>query len=342
MQKTDARSLTASELTLLRKRAVTAVQSGESPETVARVYGINRASIYNWLALYRSGGWGALDAAKRGGRKRKVDGKTLQWLYNAVTMKNPEQFQFKFALWSSKMIAHILRERFGICLSKASVCRLLHQLGLSPQRPLWRAWQQDSEKVERWLNEEYPRLKARAKRHKAQIWFADEAGLRSDAHSGKTWAVKGQTPIVKTTGARFGLNLISAINARGELRFMCIDGPFNAEVFITFLERLVSDDEQKVFVVADGHPAHKGKKVTEFLRKNKQRIELHLLPPYSPELNPDELVWNDLKNNAIGRQTISGPDKLKQAAQSYLHKLQKLPARVASFFRAPSTKYAAL
>lgn len=341
MVKHDARKLTAKELSELRKRAVSAVQNGESPEVVARSLCINRVTIYGWLARYRAGGWDALVARKRGGRKPKLTGEMLRWIYNAVTMKNPEQFKFKFALWTSKMLAQIIQTTFGIKLSKASVCRVLAQLGLSAQKPLWRAWQQDEERVKKWLKEEFPAIAKRADKEGGLVWFADEAGLRSDSHSGKTWSVKGQTPIIRTTGARFGINLISAVNRLGELRFMCVEGRVNAAVFIDFLNRLISGCDKKVFLVVDGHPSHKANKVSQFIAKNKNRIELFFLPPYSPELNPDELVWNDLKNNGVGRTAITGPDMLKKTAVNYLRKLQKLPERVASYFKAPDTKYAA-
>lgn len=338
----DARKLTAKELTELRKRAVSAVQNGESPEAVARAFCVNRVTVYGWLARYRAGGWDALSAAKRGGRKPKLDARMLRWIYEAVTMKNPEQFQFKFALWTSKMLVGIIDAKFGVKISKSSVCRLLNQLGLSAQKPLWRAWQQNPDKVDKWLKQDFPKIAKRAKKEGGVVWFADEAGLRSDAHSGKTWAVKGETPVVKTTGARFGINLISAVNRLGEMRFMCVEGKVNADVFIDFLNRLVVGCAKKVFLVVDGHPSHKAKKVEKFLETKKDQIELFFLPPYSPELNPDEFVWNDLKNNGVGRTAITGPDMLKETAMNYLRKLQKLPERVASYFKAPSTKYAAV
>jgi len=337
----DARKLTHKELSDLRKRGVTAVQEGQSPETVAQSLMISRGTIYNWLSLYRSGGWQALDASKRGGRRPKLDGKAFKWIYDAVTMKRPEQFQFPFALWTSKMLVKLIKKKFGVSLSKSSVCRLLNQLGLSSQRPVWRAYQQDPGKVEDWLKNRFPAIAAKAKRERGEIWFGDEAGVRSDSHSGKTWAKRGETPVVTTTGARFGLNLISAVSRRGEIRFMGVDGRVNAGVFIDFLKRLIAGSDKKVFLVVDGHPTHKAVKVRRFVEEHSSEIELFLLPPYSPELNPDEHVWNDLKNNGVGRKTISGPDQLKSAVYSFLRFLQKSPERVASYFQAPKTKYAA-
>lgn len=339
--KQDARKLTHAQLTELRKRAVAAVQRGESPEVVVRTYGISRATIYGWLALYRGGGWGNLDARKRGGRKPKLDGKAMKWVYDTVTMKEPGQFKFQFALWTSKMLAVLIAKRYGIKLSKASVCRLLIQLGLSAQRPLWRAYQQNPELVRRWMDEEFPAIRAEAKRQKAQIWFGDEAGVRSDAHAGTTWAPKGKTPILSSTGARFGLNLISAVSRQGHFRFMCVKGRVNALVFIEFLKRMIRDSKQKVFLIVDGHPTHKAASVRRFVDANASKLRLILLPPYSPELNPDEFVWNDLKNNCLGRIAIYSLTHLKNEVYSFMRSLQKAPQRVQSYFQAPTTCYAA-
>lgn len=337
----DARGLTHDQLTELRKRAVGAVQGGESPEVVARAMGINRVTIYGWIALYRSGGWGKLDARKRGGRKPKLDAKAMKWIYRTVTMNQPTQFKFPFALWTSKMLASIIAKHLGVRLSKASVCRLLVQMGLTAQRPLWRAYQQNPAAVRSWMEEQFPAIRAQATREKAEIWFGDEAGVRSDAHSGTTWSPKGKTPIVSSTGARFGLNIISAVSRRGEFRFMCVKRRVNAPVFIEFLKRVIHDAKRKVFLIVDGHPTHKALVVKNFLEKSASKIRLFLLPPYSPELNPDELVWNDLKNNCLGRKAIVCAQQLKAEVISFLRFLQKTPDRIRSYFQAPTTCYAA-
>lgn len=342
MKKNDARRLDHKTLTELRKRAVSSVQEGQSPEIVAKALSINRVTIYGWLARYRNGGWGALDARKRGGRPPKLDAKAMQWIYQTVTMKNPLQMKFTYALWTSKMIGQMIHKRFGVKLSKASVCRLLTQLGLTPQRPIWRAYQQKPEEVQRWLNEEYPKIKKMAHRMKAQIFFGDEAGVRSDHHAGTTWAVKGMTPVVSSTGARFGLNMISAVSAQGEFRFMVVKGRVGAPQFIDFIKRLIHGSQRMVFLIVDGHPAHKARSVTSFIDTIKDRFRLFFLPPYSPELNPDERVWNDLKNNAIGQQVVATPEQLHGAVISHLRFIQKSPDRVRAYFNNETTKYAAL
>ena len=340
MRINDARRLTHDQLTDLRHRGVSAVQEGESPEDVVRVLGISRATIYGWLARYRQGGWGQLDAKKRGGRPTKLDGRAMAWIYKVV-QKDPRQYEFKFALWTSLMVKEVIYRKFGVRLSKSSVCRLLSQMGLSAQRPLWRAYQQDPQKVEHWLKTEFPKIKREALKNKADIWFADEAGVRSDAHAGTTWAPRGRTPIVSTTGARFGVNLISAVSRRGDFRFMAVEGRVTGSVFINFLKRLLVHAPRVVFLIVDGHPTHKAVMVRQYVETVSNKLRLFFLPPYSPELNPDELVWNDLKNNGIGRMPIGTKENLKRDILSHLRSLQKLPLRIQSFFLAPTTAYAA-
>lgn len=338
---TDCRRLGHKELTELRKQAVMQVQAGESPEIVAKGMGINRTTIYDWLALYRKGGWGALDAKKRGGRKPKLNGKAMSWIHKTITMKNPLQLKFPFALWTCDIIRQLIRSRFGVKLSQASVNRLLHQLGLSAQRPLWRAYQQNPEAVEKWLKKEYPAIKRKAAIAGADIFFGDEAGVRSDHHAGTTWAEVGKTPVVSSTGARFGFNMISAISPRGTLRFMVVEGKVGASTFIEFMKRLLTGATKPVYLIVDGHPSHKAKMVKQWIEEQNDSIKLFLLPGYSPELNPDELVWNGLKNHGLGRRPHATKEQMKRDAIAYLRKLQRMPEVVRSYFRKPSTVYAA-
>lgn len=339
--KFDARTLSREALTDLRRRGVAGVQNGQTPDEVAQALGVSRAAVFTWLAMYRSGGWDGLEARRRGGRPRKLSGKQMDWIYRTVAGKSPLQMRFSFALWTLDMIRIVIRRQFGVQLSRSSVGRLMDQLGISAQRPLWRAYQQNPKAVAKWLRKEYPRICEEAKRRGALVFFGDEAGVRSDAHSGTTWAPKGQTPVVSTTGARFGMNLISAVSRTGQMHFNIVEGRVNAEVFIEFLRRLIHNRRKPVFLIVDGHPSHKAAMVGKYVESVADRLSLFFLPPYSPELNPDELVWNDLKNHILGRKAISGPKQMRRVVLSRLRWLEKTPKHVASFFRAPETRYAA-
>jgi len=267
--------------------------------------------------------------------------KDIRCVYRTVTGRNPLQLGFPFALWTRSMIARLIFKRSEVRLSLVSAGRLLAQLGLTCQKPLWRAYPQDGSRVEQWLKREYPRIRAAAKREKAEIHFEDESGVRSDVHSGKTWVVKSETPVVRVTGQRFSLNMISAISPRGALRFMVVKGGVGANVFIGFLKRLMHGQRRLVYLIVDGHPSHRAKVVKAYLQGLEGRLKLFFLPPYSLELNPDELVWNDVKNNVVGRSKLDGPKDLHRAVVGRLRFLQKRPDRVRSFFHAPETRYAA-
>lgn len=337
----DGRRLKHEVLTEFRKRAVARVQSGESPEVVIRALGFCRACIYNWLAMYRAGGWDALNARKRGGRHRKLNGRMIAWVYRAVVGGDPRQYKFPFALWTRNAIGALIYQRYGIRLSANSVGRLLAQLGITPQKPLWRAYQQDPEQVRQWVEEEYPRIAKEAKRLGAEIWFGDESGVRSDYHAGTTWGRKGQTPVVESTGARYRLNMLSAVNRLGRMRFMIEKGSLNAKVICRFLTRLMAGSSKPVFLIWDGHPMHKSRIVAKKVKSYGGKLRVYRLPGYSPELNPDEGVWREVKSNRLGRAGIFTFADMKSTILSTLHRLARCPEKIRSFFHTKSTLYAA-
>jgi transposase len=342
VQENDARKLDHKTLEEIRIRAVQRVQAGESPEVVIRALGFSRGRIYHWLAIYRAGGWGALKAKALTGRPRLISGEQMKWVYETVVGKSPLQFRFEFALWTRQMIQVLLRERFGLKLSLSSVGRLLAQLGLSCQRPLWRAYEQDAEQVRQWRERDYPVIRALAKQEGAEIFFGDEAGVRSDHHSGTTWGVRGQTPVVPATGQRFALNMLSAVSARGQLRFMIGKGRVTGPAYVEFLRRLIHHAPRPVFLILDSHPAHKSRVVQEYVASTQGKLRLFYLPPYSPELNPDEQVWNHVKTHHVGRAVLAGAEHLKTFVLAHLRRLQKSPWMIRMFFLTPDTQYAAL
>jgi transposase len=339
MRDNDGRKLDHKTLEQLRIRAVRQIEHGAHPEDVAAALGMTRAAVYAWLAKYREGGLDALRAKPVPGRPPSLSGAQLARLYGLVVGNDPRQLRFAFALWTRAMVRELIGREFGVRLSEVSVGRLLRKLGLSPQRPLYRAYQQNPEAVARWKAEIYPQLRTEAAQVGATIYFADEAGVRSDYHAGTTWAPVGRTSVVATTGDRFGVNLISAVTTKGGLRFAAYDGNLNGKVLIDFCRRLLHDASGPVFLVLDGHPVHRSTAVKQFAASTNGRLRLCFLPGYAPELNPDEWVWKHVKHDRIGRAGVTSPDDLKAKALAALHRLQRLPQLVRSFFRDPHLRY---
>ena len=323
-----------------RKEVVEAViLRKESATVVARVFNIPIRTVFDWLASYRQGGWHALNEKNREGRPKKISGEDMKWLYAAITMGNPLNYKLPFCLWSLNTIRTMLLQERNILLSKSSICRLMSHLGLTPQRPLYKSYKQNPDQIKAYLDKTYPEAVAQAKKYHARIYFLDEAAFRSDAHRGTTWGKCGETPIVKDSGGRFGFKLISAVSARGDMHFDVIEESMNAEKFISFLQKLRQDTGCPIFVIADNARYHHSKKVQAFLDAQQAEIMMAFLPAYSPELNPDEQVWNHAKSE-VGKHPIKSKLEMEKLILSAMLSIQQKIELVKSFFRLPDTLYA--
>ena len=321
-----------------RKDVVAAVLRGEAVIVVARIYHIPKRTVFDWLAKYRQGGWGNLQTNKRSGRPRRVTGEVMQNLYEKITLGDPRQFKLPFCLWTLNIVRVVLKNEYGITLSKSSVSRLLNHMGLSPQRPIHRSYKQDPCKMENYLQKTFPELKALAKQTGASIFFIDESSARSDHHRGTTWGAVGQTPVVEDSGGRFGVKLISAVNARGLMYFETIEERMNSEKFINFLERLRADVGTPIIAIVDNATYHRSKKVKEYIAENK--VVLEYLPPYAPELNPDEQVWNHAKAR-LSKLFIDSKKTMQDSLQNIMNDIQRNTKLIQSFFGLKTTRYAA-
>jgi len=324
-----------------RLRAVQAVGRGQRAEVVAEVLGFARSTVFGWVQAARIGGEQALETRPTPGPPPRLAAKQMQRLRKLLVGRDPRQLQFEFALWTRALVAELIEREFGVKLSLATVGRILHQLGMSPQRPVYRAWQADPAAVEAWKQTTYPAIVAAAKRQDAAIFFGDEASVRTDYHAGTTWAPVGQTPVVKATGQRLAIKMVSAVSPRGELRFRVHEGTMNASRFIEFCRGLLHDIDRPVFLVVDGSSVHKAVKVREFVASTQGRLKLFFLPSYSPQLNPDEWGWKNVKHDRIARKVPQSKDELKAIAHHALRRLQRLPDTVRGFFGDPHLAYIA-
>ncbi len=336
----DGRKLDHHTLQVMRQQAVKAVREGQPVASVAAAFGLSVRTIFSWLAKFAEGGQNALLAKSISGRPPKISAEQLRWIARAVRDHSPQQFKFEFGLWTLSLIGELIKREFGKSLALASVSRIMKLLGFSAQKPLYQAWQQDTALVRQWETDMYPAIKAQARAEGATIYFADEAGMRSDYHTGTTWAPVGQTPVVTVTGRRFSLNMISAVSARGDFRFMLHEGSVTAAVFKEFLTRLMIGAVKPVFVIVDGHPIHKSRLVKDYIASLEGKLKVFYLPPYSPHLNPDEQVWAHVKRR-VSRQLVQNSEDMKKCALSALRRIQKMPALVRSFFQQPECQYAA-
>ena len=341
----DTRSLPAAAQAALRNRAVGAVLDGMTQAEAARVFGVHHNAVNRWVKRYRQGGWPGLCERRRGRRPGEQAALTelqQQELIALVRESTPDQLGLAGFLWTREAVSELISQRYGRWLARTTVGGYLRGWGFSTQRPQRRALEQNPAAVRHWLAETYPAIRAQARREGGVVVWLDEMGVRSDAAAGRSWAPVGQTPVIKGTGKRFLGNMISAISNAGMLRFRLFTGSFTGRVFIDFLGRLLRDcGERKVHLIVDGHPVHRAKLVSAWVGRHADRIQLHVLPGYSPELNPVELLNHDVKANAAGRRRPRSAGELHAELHGYLRRRQRQPAVLIRFFNHPSTRYAA-
>jgi transposase len=339
MPKEPGRRIQRSSLEDTRRRVIEAVEGGLHPEDAAIAYGCGRSTVYGWLASYDADGLAALSVRKPPGAAQKLSEQQAAKLRGWIIGRDPRQLQFDYALWTREIIRDLVKREFGVSYTLQGLGKLLSRLGLSPQRPLVRAYEQDSERVRRWKEEEYPAIRDEAARTGAAVFFADEASARTDYHSGTTWGEVGRTPIVKGTGNRKSANMASAVSLRGKLYFKFLEGNTNSAMFTGFLEDMLSDIPGIIFVIVDGHSAHTAAATREFAEKNKDRLRLFYLPPYSPELNPDEWVWKNVKHDHAGKMAARTIDEFKGGISKAVSRLLSFPGIVRGFFADPDLAY---
>ena len=337
--KIDGRTLSHETSEHIRILAVRRVQAGEKPSAVMASYGLCRTTIYRWLRAERKGGEAALKARKATGRRPTLTARQKEQVRRWICGKDPRQYHFDFGLWTRQIVAELIAQKFGIRLSLSTVGRVLAELEITPQKPLRRAYERDPKAVEQWIHQDYPALKKRAKKRGAEVFFLDEAGIQSDAPLQRTWGARGQTPVVRTSGQRQSVNAISAVTARGGFWYSVYTGRLNATRFVTFLQDFLRGRRRPIFLVVDRHPAHRAACAARYIQSLRGRLELHFLPGYAPDLNPDEFVWNHIRQHGTSKTPLKQNESLYTRMETDLRALKNSPHMVRSFFFAPSVPY---
>ena len=344
MKKHDARSLPREVQQYNRDLAIRLFQDGKTRTDIAEIVGVNYVTVCDWIKAWKKGGKKALQLQKRGRgseEQRKLTPQQEEVLKHLLTDKNPQQLKLPFALWNRKAIQSLIYNNWRVKIAIRTIGDYMKRWGFTPQKPLKRAYERNPKAVEQWLEVTYPEIQSRSKAEGAEIYWGDETGIRNACQHSRGYSPRGKTPVVSINAKRFSVNMISAINNRGTVRFMMYEQTMNAKVLIKFMKRLVKDAGRKVFLILDNLRVHHAKLVKAWLERNHDKIEVYYLPSYSPDLNPDEYLNNDLKTGIRTSSPSRSKEDLKGKVQSHMRMLQQKPKRVANYFKHPAIRYAA-
>ena len=344
MDTEDARKLPPSAQEEKRKLAIRLWKRGNLIKDVAETVGVSPQAVSGWIKKYKVGGLAALKARKRGievGQSRRLTPQQEKHLQKLITDKVPDRLKLSYVLWTRKAVMELIKQETGITMPIRTVGQYLQRWGFTPQKPVKRAYEQNPKTVQRWIDEEYPEIHRKARKEKAEIYWGDETGIRSDGQHERGYAPKGKTPVVRLNAKRSSTNMISAITNQGKVRFRIFEGSMNAEILIDFCKRLIQSAKRKVYLILDNLRVHHAKVFKARLEERKDKIEVFYLPSYSPELNPDEYLNCDLKAGVHSGKPARNKKQLKRKVLSHMRMLQKKPSRVARHFRHRKIKYAA-
>ncbi len=339
--KRDGRGFDHRTLESVRLMAVERVREGEPPAAVIASYGFCRTTIYKWLCLASGPGGGlrALRSSPATGRPRRLTGRQERQVFRWVNGKDPRQYGLDFGLWTRGVIAELIAQRYGVRLGLTAVGALLARLDLTPQKPLQRAYQRDPAAIEAWRRERYPAIARQAEAVGGEVFFWDESAFRADAVRGRTWGVRGRTPVVERPGQSQSISAASVVNAKGAFWYCTYEGGLTADLFVQLRRRMMHKRAKPVHLVVYGLPAHKTMQVREYVASTAGRLTRHFLPGYAPELNPDELVWSHVKRTGVARAPLRKGEPLREKIDAQLAALKRSPGLVRSFFMGPSVAY---
>lgn len=339
----DFRSLSPQAQEAIRLKAMAAIKEGRSKTEVAGLFGVSRQAVHTWVDREQAAGTEGLRARRRGRPTGgQLPAKAERKLCALITDHCPDQLKLPFYLWTREAVVHLIARQCGVKVSVWTAGRWLARWGFTPQKPARRAFERDDQEVGSWLRRKYPAIRALAQREQALIFWADEMGLRGDHAAGRSFSPQGQTPVIPGTGQRFRCNLISAITNRGQLQFMVFKERFTVAIFLQFLRRLLRQNRRRVFLIIDNHPVHVARATIRWFKAHRKKLRVYFLPGYSPELNPDEYLNQDVKTNAVGRTRPLERKEMIGNIRAYLRSTQANSSLVKRYFHAEPVRYASV
>lgn len=344
MEKQDFRKLKDQERFILRKRAISLLKGGKNQKEISEIFGVRTNTVSSWVKSYKTCGLKGLKDVKRGIKsedKKLLNSEEEKAIQKMIIDKMPDQLKLSFSLWTRKAVKELIEREFDVVIAIRTTGDYLHSWGFTPQKPKKKAYEQNPKAVEKWMKDEYPKIKKKAKSENAEIHWGDETGIRNNSQYGRSYAPKGKTPVRRTMGKRLSTNMISSITNQGKVEFMIYSGTMNADRLLKFLRKLVKNREKKIYLILDNLKVHHSKIVKKWVEKNKRTIEIFFLPSYSPEKNPDEYLNCDLKYGISEKPAPRNEDKLNNIVSQHMTMLQKNTKRVKKYFNHPEIRYAA-
>lgn len=343
MKETDLRKQPDDVRNYMRKQAIRLMKAGKTQQEIADNFGVHLNTVGSWWRNYQKEGKKALHVKKRGlksGQGRLLTAEQEKEIQKMIIDKTPDQLKLPFVLWDRKAVKELIQSQYGVNVAIRTIGDYLLRWNFSPQRPVKRAYEQQPKAVQRWLDEVYPEIQIKAKQEDAEIHWGDETGFRNDHHYGRGYSPRGKTPVVHLSAKRVRMNMISSITNQGKVRFMIYSKSMNAQVLIKFLKRLIKSSDRKIFLILDNLKVHHAILVREWLEGKEDELEIFFLPSYSPELNPDEYLNNDIKQGIHSKTLFRDEKSLKKGVLSHMRMLQKMPERVMNYFKHPKIAYA--
>lgn len=280
---------------------------------------LSRQTVYNWLKAFITDGFDSLVYHKSSGRKEKLSKKQKSELIEIIK-EGPLKAGYPVACWSSLVVQQVILDKFGILYNRNYVCQLLHNLGFSYQKSKFVSDHLDSEKRRVWLEEVWPEILKLSQEKNSMILFQDETSFAQWGSLSYTWSLIGEQPVVKTAGKRKGYKLFGVIDFfSGSFFYKSLDeGRFNSDKYQNFLQEILDKSSKHIILIQDGARYHTSKATRSFFEKHIDKLTVFQLPSYSPDYNPIEFLWKNMKKRATHNRYFPKFEELVESVDKAL------------------------